>query len=61
LSSVHETKRQEQGEGEAGGGTVVQASDDAPISAVSKQINQIPTVLHQVPSLSFPSLISLQK
>lgn len=48
--------------GEAGGGAVVHGVwCTTPISAIAKQINQIPTVLHQVLSLSFSSLISMQK
>lgn len=43
------------------GGALLSTASGTPISAVAKQINQIPTVLHQVLSLSFSSLISMQK
>lgn len=62
LTTLYEIKRQEEHAGEAGGGTVVHSVwYTTPISARAKQIKQIPTVLHQVLSLSFSSLISMRK
>lgn len=42
-------------------GTVLLTASDLEISVISKQINQIPTVPHQVLSLSFSYLVSANK
>lgn len=42
-------------------GPVLLTASDPPINVISKQINQIPTVLQQVLSLSFSSLLAANK
>lgn len=42
-------------------GPVLLTASDPPINVISKQINQIPAVVHQVLSLSFSSILSANK
>lgn len=54
-------KQEKTGEGNGLEGPVLLTASDTPTNVISKQINQIPTVLHQVLSLSSSSLISANK